>query len=119
VRIALISMSGESAAAVRLAGRTLAWHQLLAALSLSCERIVCLADAPGPDLAALQREERVLPVGLGGARHRHAQLLHGHARLLLVGQEPGREGRREHPSEVADERRPHAAIGGSLRNISS
>jgi hypothetical protein len=56
LRIALISMGGEFAAELRLAGHSLAWHQLQAALALSCERIVCLAEAPGPQLADLQRE---------------------------------------------------------------
>lgn len=45
-------MAGE----VRLAGHPIAWHQLQAAIALACERIVCLADAPGPALAALQRD---------------------------------------------------------------
>ena len=85
MRIALISMSGESAAAVRLAGRTLAWHQLLAALSLSCERIVCLADAPGPDLAALQREaERRGASFHAVAHHRTLSGLVSAADTLLV-----------------------------------
>jgi len=56
LRIALISMLAEGAADVRLAGHSLAWHQVQAALALACERIVCLAEAPGPELAALQRE---------------------------------------------------------------
>lgn len=56
MRIALISMTAEGAADVRLAGHPLAWHQLQAAIALTCERIVCLADRPGPELAALQRE---------------------------------------------------------------
>ena len=56
LRIALISMVGEGAAEVRLAGHSLAWHQVQAAVALACERIVCLAEAPGPELAAIQRE---------------------------------------------------------------
>lgn len=56
MRIALISMLGEGAAEVRLAGHSLAWHQLQAAIALACERIVCLAEAPGAELATLQRE---------------------------------------------------------------
>jgi hypothetical protein len=56
VRIALISMMAEGAGDVRLAGRPIAWHQLQAALALACERLICLAHAPGPALAALQRE---------------------------------------------------------------
>lgn len=54
MRIALISML--DAPGVHIAGRPPAWHQLQAALALSCERIVCLADAPGADLAMVQRE---------------------------------------------------------------
>ena len=56
MRIALISMVAENPAEVRLAGHPLAWHQLQAAITLACERIICLADRPGPDLAAVQRE---------------------------------------------------------------
>lgn len=85
MRIALISMSGESAAAVRLAGRTLAWHQLQSALSLSSERIVCLADAPGRDLAALQREaERRGASFHAVAHHRALSGLVSAADTLLV-----------------------------------
>ncbi|MXO74108.1 hypothetical protein GRI40_02590 [Altererythrobacter aerius] len=46
--------AGEDAP--RLAGRPIAWHQLHSALALACERIVCLADGPSPDLAAVQHE---------------------------------------------------------------
>jgi hypothetical protein len=56
VRIALISMTGESAAGIRLAGHSLAWHQVQTAIALACERVICLADRPGLELAAVQRE---------------------------------------------------------------
>ena len=56
VRIALISMIGESDGGVRLAGHALAWHQVQTAVALACERIICLAEAPGASLAAVQRE---------------------------------------------------------------
>ena len=56
MRIALISIAGEGAADVRLAGHSLAWHQLQAAIALACEKIVCLADAPTPQLASIQHE---------------------------------------------------------------
>lgn len=56
MRIALISMAGDGAGDVRLAGQPIAWHQLQAAIALACERILCLADRPGPDLALLQHE---------------------------------------------------------------
>jgi hypothetical protein len=56
VRIALISMAAEGSADVRLAGHPLAWHQVQTAIALACERVVCLADRPGPELAAVQRE---------------------------------------------------------------
>lgn len=49
-------MAGEGSAEVRVAGHSLAWHQLQVAIALACERIVCLAEKPGPELAALQRE---------------------------------------------------------------
>lgn len=48
-------MLGEGTADIRLAGHSIAWHQLQAALALACERIVCLTEAPGAQLAALQR----------------------------------------------------------------
>lgn len=56
MRIALISMTELPATDVRVAGHPLAWHQLQAALDLSCERVIVLADAPGPALAIVQRE---------------------------------------------------------------
>jgi hypothetical protein len=56
LRIALISIAGERPVDLRVGGHSLAWHQVQAALALACERIVCLADAPGPALATLQRE---------------------------------------------------------------
>jgi len=56
VRVALMAMADRGGQPVRLAGRSLSWHQLQTAIALGCERIVCLADAPGPALAALQRE---------------------------------------------------------------
>jgi hypothetical protein len=56
VRVALMAMVVEGGQPVRLSGRSLASHQLHAALAVACERIVCLAEAPGPALAAIQRE---------------------------------------------------------------
>ncbi len=56
MRIALISMTGEGDGELRLAGRSIALHQLQVAVALACERVICLADRPGPELAALQRE---------------------------------------------------------------
>lgn len=56
MRVALMAMTDEGGAPVRLGGRPIAWHQMQAALALGCERVVCLAAAPGPALAALQRE---------------------------------------------------------------
>lgn len=56
MRVALMAMTGEGGSPVRLGGRSVPWHQLQAALALGCERIVCIADAPGGELAALQRE---------------------------------------------------------------
>lgn len=50
-----MQLTDDGGAAVRLSGRPLAWHQLQAALALGCERIVCLAESPGPVLAGLQR----------------------------------------------------------------
>lgn len=55
MRVALISMADDGAASVRLGGRSLAFQQLAVALAAGCERVVCLADAPGSELAALQR----------------------------------------------------------------
>lgn len=56
MRVALVAMTGEGVPPVRLGGRTVTWHQVQAALALGCERIVCLADMPGAELAGLQRE---------------------------------------------------------------
>jgi hypothetical protein len=56
VRVALMALTEEGGVPVRLGGRPVAWHQLQAALALGSERVVCLADAPGPALAALQRD---------------------------------------------------------------
>lgn len=56
MRVALIAITGEGSAPVRLGGRSIAWHQVQAALALGCERIVCLTEAPGAELAALQRD---------------------------------------------------------------
>jgi hypothetical protein len=49
-------MVGEGPGEVQLAGHPLAWHQLQTAVALACERIICLADAAGTALAAVQRE---------------------------------------------------------------
>ncbi|MCT2558699.1 hypothetical protein N0B51_06875 [Tsuneonella sp. YG55] len=56
MRVALLATTQDGADPVRLGGRPVAWHQLQAALALGCERVVCLAETPGPELAALQRE---------------------------------------------------------------
>lgn len=56
MRIALLALTEDGEGAPRLAGQPVAWHQLHAALGAGCERIVCLAHAPGPALVALQRE---------------------------------------------------------------
>ena len=52
MRVALMALTEEGGVPVRLGGRPVAWHQLQAALALGSERVVCLADAPGPALAA-------------------------------------------------------------------
>lgn len=49
-------MAAGGQAELRVGGHSLAWHQLQAAIALACERIVCLAEAPGPALSALQHE---------------------------------------------------------------
>ncbi|MFA9201086.1 MAG: hypothetical protein ACEQR8_07860 [Cypionkella sp.] len=51
-----MALAEAEGARVRLGGRPLAWHQLHALLALGCERVVCLAEAPGAVLAGLQRE---------------------------------------------------------------
>lgn len=56
MRVALMALAEDGADPVRLGGRPVAWQQLQAALSLGCERVVCLAEAPGPELAVLQRD---------------------------------------------------------------
>ncbi|MEY4159942.1 MAG: hypothetical protein RLZZ136_563, partial [Pseudomonadota bacterium] len=63
MRVALLSMmeqahAGDSAtrASLRLGGATLAHHQLLVALALGAERIVCVARYLDNDLIALQYE---------------------------------------------------------------
>jgi hypothetical protein len=85
VRIALISMTADAAANVRLAGHSVAWHQIQAAMSLACERIICLADRPGPELAAVQREaERRGATFHAVAHHRALSGLVRAADTLLV-----------------------------------
>lgn len=72
MRIALISIAGGGLEPVRLAGRPIAWHQLHAALSLGCERIVCLAPAPSAELAALQRAAESEGASFHAAAHHRA-----------------------------------------------
>lgn len=72
MRVALMEMTDDGRAPVRLGGRPIAWHQLQAALALGCERIVCLADAPGPSLAALQREAEARDVRFSAISHSRA-----------------------------------------------
>src|SRR5215204_5121817 len=72
------------------------------------------------DLTALEHEQRVVAVLLGGVGHRPAELPAGHPGLLLIGEEAVLKRRGEHAAEVADERPfAHAAAGGSARTISS
>ena len=71
------------------------------------------------DLAALEREQRMVAVLLRGAAHRRAELLERDAGFLLIGEEALLERCGEHAAEVADENVPHAAAGGSVRTISS
>jgi hypothetical protein len=73
LRIALISL-GDSAAEVRLAGHSIAWHQLQSALALGCGRVICLADAPGPALAALQRQTERQGASFHAVAHHRALL---------------------------------------------
>lgn len=72
MRIALISMMNDRAGEVRLAGHPLAWHQLQAAIALACERIICLAEAPGPELAALQRDAERRGLSFHAVTHHRA-----------------------------------------------
>lgn len=89
MRIALISMAGTGAGEVRLAGHPLAWHQVQAVLALACERIVCLADAPGPSLAALQRETEARGASFHAIAHHRALAGLVHAADTLVVLAPG------------------------------
>ena len=72
MRIALISMMNDSAGEVRLAGHPLAWHQLQAAIALACERVICLAEAPGPELASLQRDAERRGLSFHAVTHHRA-----------------------------------------------
>ncbi|MCJ2181128.1 hypothetical protein MTR62_00160 [Novosphingobium sp. 1949] len=61
LRIALISMTDPSdvglphpRAFLRIAGASLAQHQLGLALALKCHRVICIAPEPSPDLLAVQ-----------------------------------------------------------------
>jgi hypothetical protein len=72
VRVALMAMTQDGGQPVRLGGRPVVWHQLQAALSLGCERIVCLADAPGPALAAIQREAEARSAKFSAIAHARA-----------------------------------------------
>ena len=89
MRIALISMAGEGAGDVRLAGHPIAWHQLQAALALACERAVCLADAPGPALAALQHAAERAGLSFHAVTHHRALSGLVHAGDTLVAFAPG------------------------------
>lgn len=72
MRVALMALTENGGQPVRLGGRPVAWHQLQAALSLGCERIVCLADAPGPALAAIQREAEAREAKFSAIAHSRA-----------------------------------------------
>lgn len=72
MRVALMAMTDDGGEPVRLGGRPVAWHQLQAALGLGCERIVCMADAPGPALAALQREAEARDAKFSAIAHSRA-----------------------------------------------
>ncbi len=72
MRVALMAMTQEGAEPVRLGGRPVAWHQLQAALALGCERVVCLAESPGPELAALQREAEARDAKFSAIAHSRA-----------------------------------------------
>ncbi len=72
------------------------------------------------DLAALEGEQRMVAVSTAAARAMACPSSSvRHARLLLVGEEPAREGHGEHSPEVGDEGASHAAAGGSIRTVSS
>ncbi|WP_188644208.1 hypothetical protein [Tsuneonella deserti] len=78
-------MPGEGASTVRLAGHSIAWHQVQAALALACERVVCLADRPGPELALVQREAERRGVSFHGTgSHRALSGLVKAADTLIV-----------------------------------
>ncbi len=89
MRIALISMAGDGASEVRLAGHPMAWHQLQAVLALACERAVCLADAPGPALATLQHEAERAGLSFHAVTHHRALSGLVHAGDTLVAFAPG------------------------------
>lgn len=74
MRIALISIVEQNAAEVRLGGHPIAWHQAQAAFALGCERIVCLAEAPGRELAALHREVERRGASFHAVAHHRALL---------------------------------------------
>ncbi len=76
MRVALMALMQDGAAAVRLGGKPVAWHQLQAALKLGCERVVCLAESPGPELSALQREAEARDAKFSAITHSRA--LSGH-----------------------------------------
>jgi hypothetical protein len=65
-------MAAEEPGNLRLAGHSLAWHQLQTAIALACERVVCLADRPGTDLAAVQREAERRGVTFHAVSHHRA-----------------------------------------------
>jgi hypothetical protein len=89
LRIALISMAGEGAGDVRLAGHPVAWHQLQAALALACERIICLVDGPGPALAALQHDAERAGLSFHAVAHHRGLSGLVHAGDTLVAFAPG------------------------------
>lgn len=82
-------MAGEGACEVRLAGHPVAWHQLQAALALACERMVCLANAPGPALAALQHEAERAGLSFHAITHHRALSGLVHAGDTVIAFAPG------------------------------
>lgn len=72
MRVALMALTEDGAQPVRLGGRPVAWHQVQAALALGCERIVCLAEGPGPGLAAIQREAEARAARFSAISHPRA-----------------------------------------------
>lgn len=103
MRIALLTMTEPAGAGhpfprafLRVAGASLARHQLGLALALDCQRVVCLARGTSPELLALQHaaEDAGLQFAIATSTQQLARFVSANDELIVVSEglfaEPGR-----------------------------